>query len=130
MPKTILIVEDHPSNMSLLNDILQAHDYNTVLSVDGSDCMQLVREHRPDLILMDIQLPQVSGVDITIALKADSELKDIPVIAVTAFAMKGDDKKFLAAGCDDYISKPIDMPLFLATVAKHLGLSEPEPTTA
>jgi len=126
MSRTILIVEDNELNMKLFNDLLQAHGYNTVQSVDGMDVLSLAREHRPDLILMDVQLPKVSGLAHTMALKADDELKDIPVIACTAYAMKGDEAKILDAGCDGFIAKPISVPSFLATIAQHLGLSAPE----
>ena len=118
MPKTILIVEDDEMSMKLENDLLQAHGYDTLQSVDGKDAIQLAREHHPDLIIMDIQLPGVSGMEYTKMLKADDQLKDIPVLAVTAFAMKGDEEKIRAAGCDDYIAKPISDPHFLETVDK------------
>ena len=118
MTKTILIVEDDLLSMKLATDLLHAHGYNTLHSVDGKDTIQIAREHHPDLIIMDIQLPEVSGVDHVKALKADDALKDIPVLAVTAFAMKSDEEKILAAGCNGYISKPFNIPLFLETVAK------------
>ena len=117
MVKTILIVEDNELNMKLENDLLQAHGYDTLQSVDGKDVLQLAREHHPDLIIMDIQLPEISGMEYTKMLKADDELKDIPVLAVTAFALKGDEEKILEAGCDGYIAKPISVPHFLETVA-------------
>lgn len=120
MPKTILIVEDDLKNMCLITDLLQAHGYATLQSVDGKDIFELAREHHPDLILMDIRLPDVSGIDHTKALKADEALKDIPVVAVTAFAMKADEEKIRAAGCDGYITKPINIPLLLETIAKYL----------
>ena len=120
MPKTVLIVEDDKANMMLFMAVMQGNGYDTLQSVNGADCIQLAREHRPDLILMDIKLPTVSGLEHIRALKADSELKNIPVIAVTAFAMKGDEERILAAGCDAYITKPIDFDSFLATVASHL----------
>ncbi|OEJ66147.1 response regulator [Magnetovibrio blakemorei] len=130
MPKTILIVEDNELNMKLCHDLLQASGYDVVQSMNGTDVMQLAKEHRPDLIIMDIQLPEVNGLELTKMLKADDELKHIPVLACTAFAMKGDEQHILDAGCDDYIAKPISVASFLATIAKHLGLSEPEPSTA
>ncbi len=119
--KTILIVEDNTLNMKLFSDLLQSHGYETLQSTDGMDALSLARKHSPDLIIMDIQLPDVSGIDHAKALKADNDLKNIPVIAVTAHAMKGDDRKMLAAGCDDYIAKPISVPDFLETVAKHIA---------
>lgn len=121
MAKTILIVEDNDLNMKLFNDLLQAHGYETVQTMDGRDVLQLARENRPDLIIMDIQLPEISGMEVTRMLKADDELKDIPVLAVTAFAMKGDEEKIREGGCEGYIAKPISVPTFLETVAKFLN---------
>ena len=121
MAKTILIVEDNDLNMKLFNDLLQAHGYETVQTMDGRDVLQLARENRPDLIIMDIQLPEISGLEVTRMLKADDELKDIPVLAVTAFAMKGDEEKIREGGCEGYIAKPISVPTFLETVAKLLN---------
>lgn len=121
MSKTILIVEDNELNMKLFNDLLQAHGYNTVQTMDGRDAVMLARDHRPDLILMDIQLPEISGLEITRMLKADSELKRIPVVAVTAFAMKGDEEKIREGGCEGYIAKPISIPTFLDTVSRFLN---------
>lgn len=121
MPKTILIVEDNDLNMKLFNDLLQAHGYETVQTMDGRDVLKLAQEHRPDLIIMDIQLPEISGLEVTKMLKADDELKSIPVIAVTAFAMKGDEEKIREGGCEGYIAKPISVPNFLETVAKFLN---------
>ena len=120
MPKTILIVEDNDLNMKLFNDLLQAHGYNTLQTKDGREVIKLAQENRPDLILMDIQLPEISGLEITKVIKADEDLKDIPVIAVTAFAMKGDEEKISEGGCEGYIAKPISVPNFLETVAKFL----------
>jgi len=117
---TILIVEDDGLNMKLFNDLLQSQGFNILQSVDGKDTLQLAREHHPDLIIMDIQLPEVSGLEHTIALKADDDLKDIPVLAVTACAMKGDKERMLEAGCDGYIAKPINIPNFLQEVRRFL----------
>ncbi len=119
--KTILIVEDNDLNMKLFNDLLQAHGYDTVQTMDGRDVIQLARDNSPDLIIMDIQLPEISGLEVTKMLKADDELKGIPVIAVTAFAMKGDEVKIREGGCEGYIAKPISVPTFLETVAKFLN---------
>ncbi len=118
MTKTILIVEDDDLNMKLENDLLQAHGYDTLQSVDGKDALSLAREHHPDLIVMDVQLPEISGMEYKKMLNADDELKDIPVLAVTAFAMKGDEEKIRAAGCNDYIAKPISVSNFLETVER------------
>ncbi len=120
MAKSILIVEDNKLNMKLLNDLLQAHGYQTVQSMNGRDVVNLGRSNKPDLILMDIQLPDISGLEVIKLLKADDDLKTIPIIAVTAFAMRGDEEKIIDGGCDDYIAKPISVPLFLDTVAKIL----------
>lgn len=116
----ILIVEDNELNMKLFNDLLQAHGYETVTTRDGSKVLELARAEAPDLILMDIQLPEVSGLDITRWLKAEEDLQSIPVIAVTAFAMKGDEDKIREGGCEDYISKPISIATFIGTIQKYL----------
>ncbi|MBT4933098.1 MAG: response regulator [Rhodospirillaceae bacterium] len=121
MAKTILIVEDNELNMRLFDQLLKSNGYDTIKSVDGSDAVDLAKDQNPDLIIMDIQLPGRSGLEITADLKADNNLKHIPVVAVTAFAMKGDESKILEAGCDDYIAKPISVPVFLDTVTKHLS---------
>lgn len=121
MAKTILIVEDNDLNMKLFNDLLQAHDYNTVQTQDGREALDLARKHMPDLILMDIQLPEISGLEVTKMIKNDDSLKHIPVIAVTAFAMKGDEEKIREGGCEGYIAKPISVPSFLETIAKFVG---------
>ncbi|MBL6958969.1 MAG: response regulator [Rhodospirillales bacterium] len=120
MAKTILIVEDNDLNMKLFNDLLQANDYDTLQTKDGNEVLGLARQHHPDLIIMDIQLPEISGLEVTRMLKEDDELKDIPVIAVTAFAMKGDEEKIREGGCEGYIAKPISVPDFLSTVSKFL----------
>ena len=120
MAKKILIVEDNELNMKLFNDLLQAHGYETIQTMDGRDVLQLARDHGPDLIIMDIQLPEISGLEVTKMLKADDGLKDIPVIAVTAFAMKGDEEKIREGGCEGYLAKPISVPSFLETIAKFL----------
>ena len=120
MSKTILIVEDNELNMKLFNDLLQAHGYNTLQTKDGREVMELTRKNKPDLILMDIQLPEISGLEITKMLKADDDLREIPVVAVTAFAMKGDEQKIRSGGCDGYIAKPISVASFLQTVSKFL----------
>jgi two-component system cell cycle response regulator DivK len=120
MAKTVMIVEDNDLNMKLFSDLLQANGYDTVQAKDGRDVLSLARDHRPDLIVMDIQLPGISGLDITKTIRSDDQLKATPVIAVTAFAMKGDEEKIREAGCDAYISKPISVPIFMETVSKFL----------
>ena len=121
LPKTVLIVEDNELNMKLFHDLLAAHGYRTVLTRNGLDALSLAREHRPDLILMDIQLPEVSGLEVTRWLKEDLELREIPVVAVTAFAMKGDEERIRSGGCEAYISKPISVMGFLETVRRFIG---------
>ena len=119
--KKILIVEDNELNMKLFHDLLEVHGYTTLQTKDGREALELAREHRPDLILMDIQLPEVSGLEVTKWIKADDDLKSIPVIAVTAFAMKGDEEKIRSGGCEAYIAKPISVNSFLDTIQKVLG---------
>jgi two-component system cell cycle response regulator DivK len=119
--KTVLIVEDNELNMKLFNDLLEAHGYQTIQTRNGMDALPLARKHRPALILMDIQLPEVSGLDVTKWLKEDDALKDIPVIAVTAFAMKGDEQRIREGGCEAYISKPIAVGAFLATIEQFIN---------
>ena len=119
--QTVLIVEDNELNMKLFNDLLMAHGYDTLQTKDGAEVLALARRHRPDLILMDIQLPEISGLEVTRWIKEDEELKLIPVIAVTAFAMKGDREKMRDGGCEDYIAKPISIVSFLQTVERFLS---------
>ena len=121
MAKTVLIVEDNELNMKLFNDLLRAHGYETVQARNGLDGIELARQHKPDLILMDIQLPEVSGLEVTKWLKEDDTLKGIPVVAVTAFAMKGDEEVIRQGGCEAYISKPISVVSFLDTVRRFIG---------
>ena len=117
MAKTVLIVEDNELNMKLFSDLLEAHGYKTLKTGNGIEAI----ENHPDLILMDIQLPEVSGLEVTKWLKEDDELKSIPVVAVTAFAMKGDEERIREGGCEAYLSKPISVSKFLETVRNYLG---------
>ena len=121
MSKTVLIVEDNELNMKLFHDLLEAHGYDTLQTKDGMEALKIARSSRPDLILMDIQLPEVSGLEVTKWIKEDDDLRTIPVIAVTAFAMKGDEEKIREGGCEDYISKPISVARFLDTVQRYLS---------
>ena len=121
MKKRILIVEDNDLNLKLFRDLLTAHGYETIETKDGMDAIVLTRSERPDLILMDIQLPEISGLDVTRRVKADPSIRNIPIIAVTAFAMKDDEEKILSAGCEAYISKPISVTSFLETVRRFIG---------
>ncbi|MCE7030117.1 MULTISPECIES: response regulator [Jiella] len=120
MAKKVMIVEDNELNMKLFRDLLVAHGYDTVQTRNGLDAMDLARAERPDLILMDIQLPEISGLDVTRQLKADPELFKIPIIAVTAFAMKGDEERIRQGGCEAYISKPISVNRFMEVIRSFL----------
>jgi len=120
-PKTVLIVEDNELNMKLFHDLLEAHGYDTLQTKDGMEALKLARQHRPDLILMDIQLPEVSGLEVTKWIKEHDELRSIPIIAVTAFAMKGDEEKIREGGCEAYIAKPISVANFLEVVERFLS---------
>ena len=120
MTKTVLIVEDNELNMKLFHDLLDAHGYATLQTKDGMEALTLARRHRPDLILMDIQLPEVSGLEVTKWIKEDDTLRSIPVVAVTAFAMKGDEEKMREGGCEAYIAKPISVGKFIETVRRFL----------
>jgi len=119
--QTVLVVEDNELNMKLFHDLLEAHGYGILQTKDGMEALQIARDHRPDLILMDIQLPEVSGLEVTKWIKEDDNLKSIPVIAVTAFAMKGDEEKIREGGCEAYIAKPISVANFLQTVQRFLN---------
>jgi two-component system cell cycle response regulator DivK len=121
MTKSILIVEDNELNMKLFNDLLEANGHRTLRTKSGVEAISIAREQRPDLILMDIQLPEVSGLEVTRWIKNDKELRSIPVIAITAFAMKGDEEKIRQGGCEAYLSKPISVAKFLETVNAFLA---------
>ena len=120
MAKKVLIVEDNELNMKLFHDLLDAQGYETLQTREGLAALALAREHKPDLILMDIQLPEISGLEVTKWLKEDDELAHIPVVAVTAFAMKGDEEKIRDGGCEAYIAKPISVASFMRTVERFL----------
>ena len=119
--KTVLIVEDNELNMKLFHDLVEACGHEILETHDGIEALRLAREHRPDLILMDIQLPEVSGLEVTQWLKDDEDLRSIPVVAVTAFAMKGDEEKIRQGGCEAYLSKPISVAKFFDTIDHFLG---------
>ena len=121
MGNHVLIVEDNELNMKLFNDLLESRGYNVIQTRNGMEALDLARAHMPDLILMDIQLPEVSGLVVTKWLKDDDQLAHIPVVAVTAFAMKGDEERILQGGCEGYISKPISVSHFLETIAQYIG---------
>jgi two-component system cell cycle response regulator DivK len=120
-PKKVLIVEDNELNMKLFHDLIEACGHEILETRDGIEALKLARQHRPDLILMDIQLPEVSGLEVTRWLKEDDDLRSIPVIAVTAFAMKGDEEKIRSGGCEAYIAKPISVSNFLDTIGRFLN---------
>lgn len=122
--KRILIVEDNDLNLKLFRDLLNANGYETIETREGREAISLTRSMRPDLILMDIQLPEISGLEVTERIKADEAVRHIPIIAVTAFAMRDDEEKILRAGCEAYISKPISIGDFLAAVRKFLDDGE------
>ena len=121
MAKKVLIVEDNELNMKLFHDLLEAQGYETLETREGLSALSLAREHKPDLMLMDIQLPEISGLEVTKWLKEDDDLSHIPVVAVTAFAMKGDEERIREGGCEAYISKPISVSHFLDTIRRLLN---------
>ena len=121
MTKKVLIVEDNELNMKLFHDLLEAQGYDILETREGLAALSLAREHRPDLILMDIQLPEISGLEVTKWLKEDKDLAHIPVVAVTAFAMKGDEERIREGGCEAYLSKPISVGKFIETIRHFLG---------
>ena len=124
MKKKVLIVEDNDLNLKLFRDLLEAHDYEAFATKEGMEALALAKDVKPDLIIMDIQLPEISGLDVTKRLKADAEVSHIPVIAVTAFAMKDDEEMILNAGCEAYMSKPISVPAFLEIIESFLEKSD------
>ena len=123
--KTVLVVEDNDLNSKLLNDILEYHGYTVVTTRLGEAALELARRHKPDAILMDIQLPDISGMEATRRIKADQETRTIPIIAVTAFAMPGDEANILASGCDAYVAKPFNVLDFLKLVDQWTGRNSP-----
>lgn len=123
MTQTVMVVEDNELNMKLFHDLLEAHGVQTVQVRNGMDVVEKAKEARPDLILMDIQLPEISGLEVTKWIKDDPEIAHIPVIAFTAFAMKGDEDKIREGGCEDYISKPIDVMTFIDTISQYVTLT-------
>jgi len=127
LPKTVLIVEDNGLNMKLFADLLAARGYSTLCAVEGVAAFSLAGAHRPDLILMDIQLPDVSGLEVASWLKADALLAKIPIIAVTAYAMRGDQARIIQAGCEAYLSKPIAVAVFLKTICAYLEPADAAP---
>jgi len=119
--KRILIVEDNELNLKLLRDVLDAYGYQTITTGQGEASLPLACEHRPDLILMDLQLPDISGFEAVRRLKDNEVTRAIPIVAVTAFAMVGDERKALTSGCDGYVAKPILLREFLSLVERFIG---------
>ena len=119
--KTVLIVEDNELNMRLFHDIMEMQGYNILQTTNGMDALILTRRHRPNLIVMDIQLPEVSGLEVTKWIKEDDNLRSTPIIAVTAFALKGDEGRIMESGCEAYLAKPISIDHFLETVENFMG---------
>ena len=117
-PKTVLVVEDNELNLKLLNDLLEYQGYRVIATRLGEPAIGLARQYKPDLILMDIQLPDISGMEATQRLKSDEQTRAIPIIAVTAFAMSGDEARIRACGCDGYIAKPFNVIEFLKLVER------------
>jgi two-component system cell cycle response regulator DivK len=124
MGKTILIVEDEPRNLKLLRDLLQRFGYEILEASDGEQGVKSAGEKMPDLILMDIMMPKMDGLEATRIIKADTKTKHIPIIALTSYAMKGDREKTIEAGCDGYIAKPIDIKEVLKTIETYLTVKQ------
>jgi len=118
----ILVVEDNEKNMKLFRDLLQATGYRTLEATTGGEAVDLAAAHTPDLVLMDIQLPDMNGLEALARIRADERTSRLPVLALTAQAMEGDRERFLAAGFDGYLSKPVDITDFVATVRRHCGV--------
>ena len=121
MSKRILIVEDQEDNRTILRDVLSTVGYELIEALNGKDGVRLAQSERPDLILMDIQLPEMDGYEATQQIKSIAELKTIPIIAVTSYALSGDEAKARAAGCDGYIAKPYSPRELLAKIRKYLS---------
>lgn len=120
MKACILVVDDNPVNLKLASDVLECEGYDVDRAMDAETAQQLLARRTPDLILMDIALPGMDGLALTRLIKNDAALRDVPIIAMTAFAMKGDEARVLEAGCDGYIAKPIDVRSFPHLIARHL----------
>ena len=118
--ETVLVIEDNEMNMKLARSLLQIGKYSVLEAIDAEDGIRLAREHHPDLILMDIQLPGLDGLTATQKIKNDPAVKDITIVALTSYAMQGDEKKAMDAGCAGYIAKPIDTRNFLETLGQFL----------
>ncbi|MFT3697073.1 MAG: response regulator [Kofleriaceae bacterium] len=120
----MLIVDDNPTNLKLVTYLVKSHGYDVTTATDADTAQASILDQRPAVILMDLQLPGVDGLELTRRLKADPATRAIPIVAVTAYAMKGDHEKALAAGCDDYVTKPIDTRTLPDVIARHVARSE------
>ena len=129
MPNSILIVDDHPTNLKLLSFALRARGFTVVTAADAEQALAAIKAEKPKLILMDLQLPGMSGYDLTTQIKRDPATAEVPVIAVTGYAMKGDEERALAAGCDGYITKPVDLTVLRDLVARLVPQTPPLPMT-
>jgi len=125
--RSVLVVEDHPVNQRLLGFLLESAGFTVHAAADAHDALRLLETVVPDLILMDIQLPGINGLDLARLIRADARLQQVPIIAVTAYAMKGDEEKARAAGCNGYIPKPIDVDSFIPKLMGFLGEKGPVP---
>lgn len=121
MTKTVLIVEDNDLNLKLFEDVLAAEGFSTLSTSCGKSVVNIAREKRPDVILMDIQLPEISGLEATQRIKSEEEIAGIPVIAITAHALPGDEHRIRAGGCADYVAKPVLIGDLVQTVKRHLN---------
>ena len=117
----VLVVEDNRDNMTLIVDILESMDYDVIKAEDGEEGVTAAEAERPDLILMDLSLPKLDGWDATRKIKSNDNLKTIPIIALTAHAMVGDRERAMEAGCDDYVTKPLDLTVLARKLTKYLG---------
>jgi len=118
--KKVLVIEDNELNMKLVRGLLSLEDYTMLEAIDAEAGIKLAMQHRPDLILMDIQLPGIDGLEATKIINADDDLKGIPILALTSYAMQGDEEKAKRAGCVDYITKPLDTRIFLNIIRKYI----------
>jgi len=126
-PKTVLVVEDNELNLKLFVDLLDYHGYRVITTTLGRLAVELARQHRPDLILLDIQLPDITGMEVAQQLKAAVNTRPIPIVAVTAFAMSGDRQRVLKSGCDDYLAKPFNVHEFLSIVEHYMNPNQKDP---
>jgi two-component system, cell cycle response regulator DivK len=125
--RSVLIVEDNPLNMKLFSAMIASQGYDVLQAIDGPGGLDMARQQHPDLIIMDIQLPGMSGLEVTHSLKAEADTRDIPVIATTAYALRGDEEKIRASGCDGYMAKPIAISEFLELVRSFMSASREAP---